>query len=211
MTPAHDLEQLQAGLFIWRAYDPVVKADLFSSAIAAPGGTYIVDPISLEDSQLARLREIGPVAGIIVTNANHHRAGADCSDKFSLPIFAQRETFPNGKPPRLVEITDGARVCGEIEVIEISGAVAGEVVLYNPMNGGTLVIGDSLINCNPYGFAFLPRRYCLDEKEIRRSLRRLLRFRAEQILSSTVRRFFPVRIGAWSNCLVLQVAYELAR
>jgi len=99
-----------------------------------------------------------------------------------VPIFAQRETFPDGKRPRLVEITDGARVCGEIEVIEISGAVAGEVALCNPMNGGTLVIGDSLINCEPYGFAFLPRRYCLDEKEIRRSLRRLLRFRAEQIL-----------------------------
>lgn len=182
MTRAHDLEQLQAGLFIWRAYDPAVEADLFSSAVAAPGRTYIVDPIPLEDSQLARLQEIRPVAGVIVTNANHHRAGADYSDKFSVPILAQRETFPDGKPPRLVEITGGAKVCGEIEVIEISGTDAGEVALYNPMYGGTLVIGDSVINCQPYGFAFLPRRYCLDEKEIRRSLRRLLRFRAEQIL-----------------------------
>lgn len=71
---------------------------------------------------------------------------------------------------------------GELEVTAIDGAAGGEIALYHAANGGTLVIGDALINFEPYGFAFLPEKYCQDPRQMRNSLRKLLRFNAERIL-----------------------------
>jgi len=53
--------------------------------------------------------------------------------------------------------TNGAAIGGELEVIEIEGAVAGEIALYYASNGGTLIVGDALINFEPYSFSLLPR------------------------------------------------------
>jgi glyoxylase-like metal-dependent hydrolase (beta-lactamase superfamily II) len=179
---ASELTQLRPGLFIWQNYDSAVKADLFSTGIKASAGVYLVDPIPLADAQLSRLREDGSVAGIVVTNANHQRAAISYSNKFAAPVFAHRDSFPNSRPQRLVEIADGENIGGELEAIEIEGAVAGEIVLYHSAYGGTLIIGDALINFEPYGFVFLPRKYCLNEKKMRQSLRKLLARTAERLL-----------------------------
>jgi len=59
-------------------------------------------------------------------------------------------------------------------VIEIEGAAAREIALYHPKDGGTLIFGDALINFEPYGFSLLPQKYCLNQKRMRRFLRKLL-------------------------------------
>ena len=181
MAIAPELVQVTPTLFFWQNYDPAVKADLFSTALATPNGSLLVDPIPLHDSQLLLLSQHGSIAGIVVTNANHQRAATFFSDQFSAPIFAQRASFPDRKPSRFVEIGSGTKICDELEVIAIEGAVAGEIALYQPANGGTLITGDALINFEPYGFTFLPRKYCANKKEMRRSLRNLLLHRAERI------------------------------
>jgi glyoxylase-like metal-dependent hydrolase (beta-lactamase superfamily II) len=181
MAIARELVQVAPTLFFWQNYDPAVKADLFSTALTTPNGTLLVDPIPLHDSQLLLLSQHGSIAGIVVTNANHQRAATFFSDQFSAPIFTQRASFPDRKPSRFVEIRSGTKICDELEVIAIEGAVAGEIALYQPANGGTLITGDALINFEPYGFTFLPRKYCANEKEMRRSLRNLLLYRGERI------------------------------
>jgi len=67
-------------------------------------------------------------------------------------------------------------------VIEVEGAVTGEIALYHSSNGGTLIVGDALINFEPYGFTLLPRKYCLSEKQMRSSLHQLLTRPAERML-----------------------------
>jgi glyoxylase-like metal-dependent hydrolase (beta-lactamase superfamily II) len=42
-------------------------------------------------------------------------------------------------------------------------------------------MGDALINFEPYGFTFLPAKYCSNQKQMRRSLRKLLDYKAERI------------------------------
>src|SRR5438046_460835 len=88
MTAATDLDKVAADLFIWQAYDPAVKADLFSSAIVTAGGIVVVDPS---------------------------------------------------------------------------------------------LVGNAAVG-QPYGFTFLPRKYCSDEKEMRRSLRKLLSYKTDRML-----------------------------
>jgi hypothetical protein len=181
MAVAQELVQIAPNLFFWQNYDTAVKADLFSTGLATPNGNLLVDPIPLHDSQLRLLSQHCSIASIVVTNANHQRAATSYSDQFSAPLFAQRASFPDKKPSRFVEVGSGAKICDGLEVIAIEGAVAGEIALYQPANGGTLIMGDALINFEPYGFTFLPRKYCANEKKMRRSLQKLLLYKAERM------------------------------
>ena len=182
MPVACDLYQPFPGLFFWQYYDTKIKAELCSSAIVASGKIYLVDPILLEASQFDRLRQKAPPAGIIVTNANHVRAADYYSKELSVPILAQSASFRGKKPLQFVEITDGSKICAELEVIAIGGAVPGEIVLYDPLQGGTLIVGDALINFDPPGFAVLPRKYCVNERQLRQSLWERLTRPAERML-----------------------------
>ena len=62
------------------------------------------------------------------------------------------------------------------------GRVAGEVALYDPLNGGTFIVGDALINFEPSGFTVLPRKYCLNQRQLRQSLWERLTRPAERML-----------------------------
>ena len=177
-----EIHRLSDRLWVWQHYDPAVKAELFSSAILTSSGLYVVDPIPLAEDSLRELSQVGPIAGIIVTNANHHRSVGQYSDRFSVPVFAHPNAFPDSKPNRFNEVIGASPIGGDLEVIEIDGAVAGEIALHEPSNGGTLIIGDALINFEPDGFTFLPRKYCENEKQMRQSLTQLLTCPAERML-----------------------------
>ena len=172
-----DFAQIRPGLWLWHAYDSAVKTELFSTAIATPSGIFLVDPIPLSDPQLAELTRAGSVLGIIVTNANHGRSAIDYSERFSVPILAHADTLAAIKPNRA-----GTLDKISVKAIEIPGAVTGEITIYQASNGGTLIIGDALINLDGYGFTFLPAKYCLNQKQMRRSLQKLLPLPVERIL-----------------------------
>jgi glyoxylase-like metal-dependent hydrolase (beta-lactamase superfamily II) len=160
---SHHLAQ---GLNIWHRYDSTVKADLFSTAIATDSGTLLVDPIELGDEELPGTARI---AGIVVTNANHLRASDFFSAKFSAPIYATRDAEVSSA----TEVGDG-QLIGDLRIIGIDGAAPGEIALFSERDHGLLVIGDALINFGSHGFTFLPAKYCLDSKLMRKSLRKLL-------------------------------------
>ena len=179
---ATELTPLCPGIWIWEDYDPDLRTDLFSSALATAAGLYLVDPISLAKSELTRLSETKPIAGIVVTNANHARSACEYSERLTVPIFAHARAFADAKPARFTAVENASLIGGELEVIAIEGAAAGEIALYHASNGGSLIVGDALINFEPYGFTFLPRKYCLNEKQMRNSLHQLLTRGAERIL-----------------------------
>ena len=179
--PAPDLVEVAPTFFIWQNFDLAIKADLFSTALAIRGTTFIVDPIPLHLSQLSQLQHHGRVAGVIVTNTNHRRAAVAYSEDFFAPIFAHPDTFAQPKPPRFIQVCAGTKIGDQLEVLEIDGATTGELAIYKAGDGGSLIIGDALINFEPYGFAFLPRKYCTNEKRMRESLRKLLDYDIERM------------------------------
>src|SRR5438045_7469605 len=85
-------------------------------------------------------------------------------------------------PRQFRKVADGDEVCDGLFLSGIEGAAAGEIVLHYAPSGGTLIVGDALINFEPYGFTFLPAKYCSNGKEMRRSLRKLLRYKAERMI-----------------------------
>jgi hypothetical protein len=173
-VPVAEIQFISPGLWVWQNYDPEVKADLWSTAIQTAAGLYLIDPIRLVEGDLTGLLGSSSIAGVIVTNANHERFAVEYSNRFSVPLFARPGSFPDATPMRVEAIAAGDKISADLEVIEIAGAVSGEIALYSPTDNGTLIIGDALINFQPYGFTFLPKKYCEDEKLMQSSLRQLL-------------------------------------
>ncbi|MEY2529819.1 MAG: hypothetical protein QOJ05_1909 [Verrucomicrobiota bacterium] len=163
MACAAELEPVAPGLFLWRAYDASIKTELFSTGLTIPSGTHLIDPIPLAPDAAGSLTD---VASVIVTNANHERAANDFADKFRVPIYsAASQSFPSG-----------------LTAVRLEGAAPGEIAVHSKSNGGVMVIGDALINFDPYGFTFLPSKYCTDHKLMRRSLAQLLDYSFERML-----------------------------
>jgi len=164
MPVAAELEPVSPGIWIWRLYDPAVKADLFSTAIKTGSGIYLVDPVPLATNAISELNDLGSIAGIVVTNENHERAAEDFARQFQVQLYARSRVGPG------------------LNAVPIDGAPAGEIAVYCDADGGTLVIGDALINFEPYGFALLPPKYCSSAKLMRKSLRTLLDYSFERML-----------------------------
>jgi hypothetical protein len=191
-----EFTELTPDLWIWHSYDPSVKAELFATAFAANAGIYLVDPISLPEPEFRKLEETGPIHGIIITNANHQRAAHDYSDRLSAPVYVHPNVFDEINASNKLDALT-LHSYGNLEIIEIEGAVAGEIAIHLPVDGGTLIIGDALINFEPYGFTFLPRKYCLDQKQMRRSLRKLVSLAFKRMIFA---HGTPIVSGA-SGCL----------
>jgi glyoxylase-like metal-dependent hydrolase (beta-lactamase superfamily II) len=156
---------------IWYTHDSTVKADLFSTAFSARNELTVVDPIALPQTLRAELDSLGHVTTIVVTNANHLRDTANFS--CSASIFAPTELDADLTQNHV--LSDGLQI-GPFRAIKIDGAADGEFALYHPDDGGTLIVGDALINFEPHGFVLLPKKYCTDQKRMIRSLRGLLDF-----------------------------------
>ena len=177
-----DFDQIAPHLALWHAYNPAVKADLYSTCVLTSRGAYLVDPIPLQSEALDEVLGSHRVSGVIVTNSNHYRASAKFAEQFSAPVFARCETFPDKMPRQFRKVADGDEICDGLLLSSIEGAAAGEIVLHYALGGGTLIVGDALSNFEPYGFTFLPAKYCSNAKEMRRSLRKLLSYKADRML-----------------------------
>ncbi len=171
MPKAFQLNLIPPLSALWYAYDPASKTELFSSALnPSKQGLLLIDPIELAPAAETDLLQLGPPVAVVITNENHWRAARLWADKFQLPIFADGipgETNAQ-HPSALSDHLPG------LSVIQIAGAVPGEIAVFSPEAGGTIIVGDALIHFEPYGLALLPKKYCQNQKEMRTSLRQLL-------------------------------------
>jgi hypothetical protein len=181
MALAQEVEPIVSGISIWQVYEPAVKAELFSTALTTDSGAYLVDPIPLAADALAALRSPGETIGIFVTNANHGRAAAVFSREFSVPTYVHHSLGETTEFAGTIGVHDGQTLAGGLTAIGIDGGAAGEMALHCFQDGGTIVVGDALINFEPHGFGLLPSKYCLDAKLMRRSLSKLLDYSFERI------------------------------
>lgn len=182
MVFATDLSSLSPSLHLWQAYDSRAKADLYSTAVEAESGIFLVDPIPLKHEILQPIINNRAVTGVLLTNANHLRAANDFAERFNAPLFAHPVTCAACELQIARKIADHEKLAGDLHAIEIQGAAPGEIAVYHARDEGTIIMGDALINFEPYGFTFLPPKYCSNARQMQRSLRRLLEYQFERML-----------------------------
>ena len=177
---AAELEIVSPQTALWRTYDASIKTDLFSTAVSTAEGTWLIDPIDLAPAALAQLQNRSPIHGIIVTNQNHWRASSSLAGRLSAPVFAHPEAKLDDTL-RFTSLSDGQQFDRFLEVRTIDGAAPGEIAIVSRTDRTTMVVGDALINFAPYGFTFLPRKYCTNYAKMCQSLKRLADIDVEQI------------------------------
>ena len=182
MPPASDLLRLSDSLWLWQMFDPAVKSDLFSTAIKTDARLFLVDPIPLAAPCLDEIAVPIGTTSVLVTNLNHPRAAATFARQFEASIFAAASVVGEFPAANATTIVDGEKIGSAGLAISIDGAATGETAFHFAEDGGTMVVGDALINLDPYGFALLPAKYCSNQKSMRRSLRRLLDWPFERLL-----------------------------
>ncbi len=182
MKACEEFHNIASGVWFWEKYDTSVKVDLCGSAVSAVSGLFFVDPIPLASPALEELTQEISVAGVIVTNANHLRAGPEFAQRWSVPLIAHAATMADTGRSNARTVKDGDEIVTDLSVIELPGAATGEIALLSRANGGTVILGDALINFAPHGFSFLPDKYCCDPKQMRRSLQKLLAVPFERML-----------------------------
>jgi hypothetical protein len=180
MLYAPEIEPVASGICLWRFYDPSLKTDLFSTALEAAGGTYLIDPIPLAPDAISTLTSRAKINAIIITNENHERAAADFARKFNIPIYLDAAIARSTALPGAMPIQENS-FPAQLTPVGIEGGPAGETAVHFAGNDGTIVIGDALINFQPYGFAPLPAKYCSNFKRMRRSLAKLMDYSFERM------------------------------
>lgn len=143
---------------------------------------YLIDPIRLAPEALAELTEGAKICGIFLTNANHARAAAWFVERTGGGILAAAGTAGALLDLEMIALAPGDVVGECIEIIALEGAAEGEIALYLPDDGGTMIVGDALIHFGSEGFTLLPAKYCSDQKQLRQSLRQLLEYSFERLL-----------------------------
>ena len=177
-----EIDRICRSIVAWHRYAPEVKADLFSTAVVTNAGAYVIDPIEIEPERLRALIAPAPVAGVVVTNENHARAAAATAEAFGVDVYAKKAARDPLDLAATIEIADGEQFAAGLTAIAIEGAPAGEIALHAAFDGGSLIIGDALINMSSYGFTYLPAKYCTNQKQMRRSLRKLLDYEFERLV-----------------------------
>jgi glyoxylase-like metal-dependent hydrolase (beta-lactamase superfamily II) len=181
VSPPTDLQSVSPGLAIWHAFDRSVKADLFSTALSTPDSTYLIDPIAIDADALNQLQTRSRLAAIVVTNQNHWRVAGELANELKLPVFGHASADIEPSVPSFTSVTPGERIGNQLEVIDLDGGGPGEIALFSADEGGTVIIGDALIHFDPYGFTFLPPKYCIDHRKMLRSLQQLSGRRFERL------------------------------
>jgi glyoxylase-like metal-dependent hydrolase (beta-lactamase superfamily II) len=182
MVEAAELQQVTRSIWLWQAYDPAVKSDLFSSALLTQAGMFLVDPIRLSPTAFAEVTAGRRPSAVLVTNSNHLRHSATLAQQEQIPILASEAVTRELGALEIRALRDREEIVPGLRAIAIDGAAGGELAFHFADDGGTLVVGDALINVEPYGFSLLPAKYCADQKQMRRSLRSLLDFAFERLL-----------------------------
>ncbi len=181
MVEATEIVDVTEGIFLWHTYDPAVKAELFSTGLAASAGTVLIDPIPLTPSALKKLRSQMRVDRIVVTNINHARASADFSRMLGAPVSVHSSIAATPEFEGSIGLDGDVITEAGVTVIPLDGGPEGEIALHFENGDGSVVIGDALINFDPHGFSFLPDKYCANAKQLRRSLHKLLDFSFERM------------------------------
>jgi|YelNatPaOPRAMG01_1025707.scaffolds.fasta_scaffold03065_14 hypothetical protein len=160
-------------LFGWSKFHAPWKIEFNSYALRTRAGVWVVDPVRPGREDWRALQELGAPVGIFLTNANHDRDAGWLRQQFDVQIYAH-EAAPADCDTKIdVLVLDGETLPGGVKALHLPGAGAGETALYAKTDGGTLLLGDVLVNTSGRGPALLPEQFLEDRDQAIASLHRL--------------------------------------
>lgn len=143
------MKEVRENLYCWSEFSEAHQVDFNGFLLYLMEGNILVDPLLFSPEDEKDLRDLGPVASIIVTNSDHLRAAEQLSKELGVPVYA-----PAGEegafPCRVVRwLKDGDFVAPELQIFALEGSKTdGELAIL--FEEKTLITGD-LIRSNEKG------------------------------------------------------------
>lgn len=159
-------------IYTWSTFSEEHQIDFHSFLIYLIEGNILVDPLPFSAEDEKDLRDLGPIAAIVLTNSDHIRGAEKISKDLGIPIYApdgEQDAFPF----RVVRwLKEGDFVVPEIQVFALEGSkTKGELALL--LEKTTLITGD-LIRCHEAGkLTLLPDEKLKDKNKAITSIERL--------------------------------------
>ncbi|MCX8108829.1 MAG: hypothetical protein N3G20_08495 [Verrucomicrobiae bacterium] len=173
MKPASNLTQVVPGLWSWSSLHEEWKIEFSSHAWQENKALVLIDPVKLDETNLARLESVTKPTAILLTNENHERDADWYRARYAVKVHVHHDAIPGIEIEPDELFGDGASLPGGLTAVHLPGTCRSECAFYTPACGGVLFIGDALIN-NAQGLAFLPDEHCMNPTQNRESVRKLL-------------------------------------
>ena len=168
------------GISMWSRWQPDRGVHFNGFHVRAPEAI-VVDPLALEEDDLAAVEADGGAAWVVITNRDHERASRAIAQRLGAKIAAPAADLPLAGGPVDRELRDGETI-GPARVIALEGMKSpGEIALHLPGRRTTL-LGDALWGDPPGSLRMLPDERLIDAKRAALSLRRIWALQPDHLL-----------------------------
>jgi glyoxylase-like metal-dependent hydrolase (beta-lactamase superfamily II) len=174
LQPAKQLQRVSPHLVHWAAYHDEWHVSFDSFALITSEGVVLIDPVKPDDHVLDRIRALGDMRGIYLTNANHDRDSAWFRSNWALTLLAHTDARTACDTAVDATFADDALVLPGVTAIALTGSAPGSVAFHVASDGGIVLVGDVLLHDPTKGLELLPDKYCVNPQQARASLSRLL-------------------------------------
>lgn len=175
------LEKLSERVYTWFRYSGTLGYDLNGHVLVGDEGTLLVDPPELTYDEVDEMESLGEPRFVLITNRTHWRDTAAHLERWPMQVIAHEVEGP--RLPRVDRtVTDGDVVPDGWRVVFLPGKTVGEIALHSSADGGTLLVGDTLIGEPPGSVRILPDDKIEDRGRLMESLRRIAGMRFDILL-----------------------------
>ena len=168
------------GISMWSRWQPD-RALFFNSFFIKGEPNLIVDPLPIEESDLATIEAAGGAEWIVITTRDHEREAAALAERLGAKIAAPELDIPEIKAKVERVLREGDAI-GRARVVQLEGMKSpGEFGLYLE-DCATAVLGDALWGDPPGAVRMVPDAKLGDPKKAALSLRRLWALEPKNLL-----------------------------
>lgn len=187
------------GIWMWSRWQPE-RALNFNSFYLQGEESVVVDPLAIEEEDLAVLRSLGGAQWVVITNRDHERRSRGVAEALGARVAASALDAPLLSGPVDRELHDGEPI-GRARVVALEGLKSpGEVALHVP-DAQAVIVGDSLLGDPPGAVRMLPDEKLRDPARAALSLRSVWALQPRNLLVGDGACIFGNAADAIAACL----------
>jgi uncharacterized cupin superfamily protein len=185
------MKRISEAIHEWSQYDAGARRDANGHHVQGVAGEpgVLVDPVPLGEGDVEHVRALGGVAAVVLTTATLVRDAARCAAEFGCGVLAPEPALPAVRGAGITAVQPygpGTQLPAGLRAVPVPHAPSlGECALYNPAEGGTLIVGDAIVGEPMGALGLAPRGGSGDSAETAaaaRGLRALLTRRLSRVL-----------------------------
>lgn len=139
------LQHIHSTVYVWSDWQEARQLYFNGYLVRTPQGTVLIDPPVCDEYLQVAFEVFGEVAAIILTNADHERAGAEIAQALTVPVWVHEADATLLKRPAEKTFKQGDTLFDYFQVVSVPHQkTAGETALWCETEA-TLFVGDAFI------------------------------------------------------------------